>query len=130
MGDLLRELKTNDQDVEDCPGTPERLTDLLKLIDDGTISGKMAKKVFEEMVASGKPPAEIVKARGLTQITDESALRAMVEEVIAANPAQVADYKGGKDKLMSFFVGQVMKASKGQANPALVNRYLKDKLSS
>ncbi|MCH6579957.1 MAG: Asp-tRNA(Asn)/Glu-tRNA(Gln) amidotransferase subunit GatB, partial [Nitrospinae bacterium] len=130
MGDLLRELKNNDQDIEDCPVTPERLTDLLKLIDDGTISGKMAKTVFEEMVASGKPPAEIVKARGLTQITDESALRAMVEEVIAANPAQVADYKGGKDKLMSFFVGQVMKASKGQANPALVNRYLKDKLSS
>ncbi len=130
MGDLLRELKNNDQDIEDCPVTPQRLTDLLKLIDDGTISGKMAKTVFEEMVASGKPPGEIVKARGLTQITDESALQAMVEEVIAANPAQVADYKGGKDKLMGFFVGQVMKASKGQANPALVNRYLKDKLSS
>ena len=81
MGDLLRELKNSDQDIDDCPVTPERLTDLLKLIDDGTISGKMAKTVFEEMVASGKPPAKIVKARVLTQITDESALRAMVEEI-------------------------------------------------
>jgi aspartyl-tRNA(Asn)/glutamyl-tRNA(Gln) amidotransferase subunit B len=130
MGDLLRELKNNDQDIEDCPVTPERITDLLKLIDNGTISGKMAKTVFEEMYSSGQPPAEIVKAQGLTQITDESALLAMVDKVIAANPTQVADYKGGKDKLMSFFVGQVMKASKGQANPALVNQYLKDKLSS
>ena len=130
MGDLLRELKNSDQDIDDCPVTPERLTDLLKLIDDGTISGKMAKTVFQEMVASGKPPAEIVKTQGLTQITDESALRAMVEDVIAANPTQVADYKGGKDKLMGFFVVQIMKASKGQANPALVNQYLKDKLSS
>ncbi len=130
MGELLRELKNSDQDIDDCPVTPERLTDLLKLIDDGTISGKMAKTVFEEMVASSKPPAEIIKAQGLTQITDESALRAMVEDVIAANPTQVADYKGGKDKLMGFFVGQIMKASKGQANPALVNQYLKDKLSS
>ena len=73
---------------------------------------------------------EIVKEKGLTQITDESALAKMVEDVIAAHPGQAADYKNGKDKLMGFFVGQVMKASKGQANPALVNKLLKEKLSS
>ena len=130
MGDLLRELKGNDQDIENGPVSPERLTDLLKLIDNSAISGKIAKTVFEEMYRTGQPPAQIVKDKGLTQITDESALLAMVEEVIAANPGQVADYQGGKDKLMGFFVGQVMKASKGQANPALVNQLLKDKLSS
>ncbi len=130
MGDLLRELKNNGKDIDDCPVTPERLTDLLKLIDDGTISGKMAKTVFEEIYRSGKPAAEIVKAKGLTQITDESALLKMVEDVIAANPGQAADFKNGKDKLMGFFVGQVMQASKGQANPALVNKLLKEKLSS
>ena len=130
MGDLMKELKNDNREIEDCPVTPERLTDLLKLIDDDTISGKMAKTVFEDMYQSGKPPAEIVKAKGLTQITDESALLKMVEDVIAANPGQAADYKNGKDKLMGFFVGQVMQASKGQANPALVNKLLKEKLSS
>ncbi len=130
MGDLLRELKNDDKEIDDCPVTPERLADLLKLIDDGTISGKMAKTVFEDMYQTGKPPAEIVKAKGLMQITDESALLKMVEDVIAANPGQAADYKNGKDKLMGFFVGQVMQASKGQANPALVNKLLKEKLIS
>ena len=130
MGDLLRELKNDDKEIDDCPVTPERLADLLKLIDDGTISGKMAKTVFEDMYQTGKPPAEIVKAKGLMQITDESALLKMVEDVIAANPGQAADYKNGKDKLIGFFVGQVMQASKGQANPALVNKLLKETLSS
>jgi len=130
MGDLMKELKNDNREIDDCPVTPERLTDLLKLIDDDTISGKMAKTVFEDMYQSGKPPAEIVKAKGLTQITDESALLKMVEDVIAANPGQAADFKNGKDKLMGFFVGQVMQASKGQANPALVNKLLKEKLSS
>jgi len=82
------------------------------------------------MYQSGKPPADIVKEKGLTQITDESALATMVEDVIAANPGQAEDFKNGKDKLMGFFVGQVMKASKGQANPALVNKLIKEKLSS
>jgi aspartyl-tRNA(Asn)/glutamyl-tRNA(Gln) amidotransferase subunit B len=130
MGDLLREWKNDNKEIDDCPVTPERLTDLLKLIDDGTISGKMAKTVFEDMYQSGKPAAEVVKEKGLTQITDESALLKMVEDVIAANPGQAADFKSGKDKLMGFFVGQVMKASKGQANPALVNKLIKEKLSS
>ena len=130
MGDLLRELKNDNKEIDDCPVSPEQLIDLLKLIDDGTISGKMAKTVFEEMYQSGKPAAGIVKEKGLTQISDESALLKIVEEVIAANPGQATDFKNGKDKLMGFFVGQVMKASKGQANPALVNKLLKEKLSS
>jgi len=130
MGDLMKELKNANKEIDDCPVTPERLTDLLKLIDDGSISGKMAKTVFEDMYQSGKPPADIVKEKGLTQITDESALATMVEDVIAANPGQAEDFKNGKDKLMGFFVGQVMKASKGQANPALVNKLIKEKLSS
>lgn len=129
MGELLRELKNDNREIEDSPVSPERLTDLLKLIDNGAISGKMAKTVFEEMVSSGQPAAEIVQAKGLTQITDESALLAMVEEVVAAHPGQAADYKNGKVKLMGFFVGQVMKASKGQAHPALVNKLLKEKLN-
>ena len=130
MGDLLRELKNDNKEIDDCPVSPEQLIDLLKLIDDGTISGKMAKTVFEEMYQSGKPAAGIVKEKGLTQISDESALLKIVEEVIAANPGQATDFRNGKDKLMGFFVGQVMKASKGQANPALVNKLLKEKLSS
>ena len=130
MGDLLRELKNDGKEIEECPITPEQLTDLLKLIDDGTISGKMAKTVFEEMYQSGKPAGEIVKEKGLTQITDESALQKMVDDVIAANPGQAEDFKNGKEKLMGFFVGQVMQASKGQANPALVNKLLKEKLCS
>ena len=129
MGDLLRELKSLNMEIEDSPVTPQQLTDLLKLVDGGAISGKIAKTVFEEMVASGKPPAKIVEEQGLTQISDESALAAMVDEVIAANPGQAEDFKNGKDKLMGFFVGQVMKASKGQANPALVNKLIKEKLS-
>jgi aspartyl-tRNA(Asn)/glutamyl-tRNA(Gln) amidotransferase subunit B len=129
MGDLMKELKNDNREIDDCPVTPERLTDLLKLIDDGTISGKMAKTVFEDMYQSGKPPAEIVKAKGLTQITDESALLKMVEDVIAANPGQATDYKNGKDKLIGFFVGQVMKATQGKANPKTVNAILKKKLA-
>ncbi len=128
MGDLLRELKNDDKDIEDCPVTPERLTGLLKLIDNGAISGKMAKTVFEEMYATGQPPEQVVEEKGLTQISDTSALGAMVDEVIAGNPGQVAEYRAGKEKLIGFFVGQVMKASKGQANPALVNQLLKEKL--
>jgi aspartyl-tRNA(Asn)/glutamyl-tRNA(Gln) amidotransferase subunit B len=129
MGDLMRELKNDNKEIEDCPVPPEQLTDLLKLVDDGTISGKMAKTVFEDMYRSGKPPADIVKEKGLTQISDESALLKIVEDVIAANPGQAEEFKNGKDKLMGFFVGQVMKASKGQANPALVNKLIKEKLS-
>ncbi|GJL77743.1 MAG: aspartyl/glutamyl-tRNA(Asn/Gln) amidotransferase subunit B [Nitrospinaceae bacterium] len=129
MGDLLRELKNDDRDIENCPVAPKALTDLLKLIDKGTISGKMAKTVFEEMYQSGKPAEAIVKQKGLTQISDSSAIGKMIDEILAANPEQLEGYRNGKDKLFGYFVGQVMKASKGQANPALVNQLLKDKLA-
>lgn len=129
MGDLLRELKNDDREIENCPVTPGSLTDLLKLIEKGTISGKMAKAVFEEMYQSGKPAQEIVKQKGLTQISDSAAIGKLIDEVLTANPQQLEGYRNGKDKLFGYFVGQVMKASKGQANPALVNQLLKDKLA-
>jgi len=128
MGDLLRELKNDDREIENCPVTPGSLTDLLKLIDKGTISGKMAKAVFEEMYRCGKPAEEIIKQKGLTQISDSAAIGKLIDEVLIANPQQLEGYRNGKDKLFGYFVGQVMKASKGQANPALVNQLLKDKL--
>ena len=129
MGDLLRELKNDDLEIENCPLTPEALTDLLKLIEKGTISGKMAKTVFEEMYQSGRPADEIVKQKGMTQISDSGAIEKMIDDVISANPQQLEGYRNGKETLLGYFVGQVMKASKGQANPALVNQLLKDKLA-
>jgi aspartyl-tRNA(Asn)/glutamyl-tRNA(Gln) amidotransferase subunit B len=101
---------------------------LLDLIRDNTISGKIAKDVFEIMLESGKAPGEIVEERGLKQVTDTGAIEAAVDQVLAANADKVADYKGGKDKLFGFFVGQVMKAMQGKGNPALVNDVLKQRL--
>jgi len=129
MGDMLRELKNDDQGIENPPITTEQLADLLKLIDKGAISGKMGKTVFEEMFQTGKPADIIVKEKGLAQISDSSAIEKLVEEILAANAEQVESYKNGKDKVFGYLVGQVMKASKGQANPAVVNQLLKDKLS-
>lgn len=128
MGELLRELKNDKREIIDCPVTPRALADLLKLIDQGTLSGKIAKTVFEEMYKTGKPGETIVKEKGLAQISDESAIIKHVEEVIEANPQQCEQYRSGKDKVIGFFVGQVMKATKGQANPAMVNKLLKEKL--
>jgi aspartyl-tRNA(Asn)/glutamyl-tRNA(Gln) amidotransferase subunit B len=105
------------------------LAGLLKRIVDNTISGKIAKDVFEAMWEGGEPADAIIEARGLRQITDESAIETAIDVVIAANPGQAADYRGGKDKLFGFFVGQVMKATQGKANPARLNELLKKKLS-
>ncbi len=129
MGELSRELKNDDREIEDCPVTPGALIDLLKLIDKGTISGKMAKTVFEEMFQTGKPAQEIVKQKGMAQISDSSAIEKMIDDVLTANPKQLESYRNGKETLIGYFVGQVMKASKGQANPAVVNQLLKDKLT-
>jgi len=129
MGDLLRELKNDDRKIQDCPVTPGSLAGLLKLIDKGTISGRMAKTVFEEMYQTGKPAEEIVKQKGMAQILDSSAIDRMIDDVLTANPQQLEGYRNGRGKLFGYFVGQVMKASKGQANPALVNQLLKDKLT-
>ncbi len=128
MGELLRELKNDDREIDQCPLTPEALTGLLKLVEEGAISGKIAKTVFEEMYRTGKPAAEIVREKGLTQISDHSTLERLIDEVLEKNPAQVAEYRGGKEKVFGFLVGQAMKATRGQGNPALVNELLKKKL--
>lgn len=129
MGELLREMKNDDKGIEHCPVTPAALTDMLKMVDEGVINGKIAKTVLEEMYQTGKSPAKVVEEKGLTQITDDSAIEILIEEVMTANPDQLNQYRSGKDKLFGFFVGQVMKASKGQANPGLVNKLLKEKLA-
>ena len=128
MGPLLGLLNAQDQSIEDSAVTPQNLADLLKLIDEGTISGKIAKTVFEEMAATGKPPAEIVEAKGLVQVSDSGAIETAVDQVLADAPDEVERYKAGQAKLMGFFVGQVMKATRGKANPKIVNEILKQKL--
>ncbi|NLZ93594.1 MAG: Asp-tRNA(Asn)/Glu-tRNA(Gln) amidotransferase subunit GatB [Firmicutes bacterium] len=128
MGEIAKHLNAEGLEITETKLTPAHLVELLKLQDNGTISGKIAKTVFEEMFSSGKMPGEIVKEKGLVQITDEGALAAIVDEVIANNPKSVEDYKNGKEKAIGFLVGQVMKLSKGKANPALVNKLLREKL--
>jgi len=128
MGDLLRELKGDDKEIEKCPVTPKHLAGMLKLLDDGVISGKIAKTVFEEMYRTGKEASEIVKEKGLVQVTDSVEIEKIVDKVIEANPKQVQDIRNGKEKVMGYLVGQVMKESKGKANPQMVNEILKKKL--
>jgi len=130
--DLLGALNKLGKDITAPPVSAEALAGLLKRIVDKTVSGKIAKDVFEAMLAGeakGDDAADaIIEARGLVQITDESALASAIDTVLQNNPAQLADYRGGKDKLFGFFVGQVMKATQGKANPEAVNRLLKEKL--
>ncbi|MDX9871571.1 MAG: Asp-tRNA(Asn)/Glu-tRNA(Gln) amidotransferase subunit GatB [Clostridia bacterium] len=128
MGELLRLLNANNLEINQNKVKPEQLAALLRLQDAGTISGKIAKTVFEEMFATGRDPAEIVREKGLVQISDEGALKEAVAKVIAANPRSVEDYKAGKEKASGFLVGQVMKETRGQANPALVNKLLLEQL--
>ena len=130
MSELMRELKRNDCELEACPVAPDNLAELLQLIDRGTVSGKIAKAVFEQMVTTGKRARVIVEEKGLIQVKDEGAIEAVVNEVLAENPAEVERYKAGNEKLLGFFVGQVMKKTKGKANPQLVNEILLKKLSS
>jgi len=129
MGDILRFLKEDKRDIRDCPITAASLAEMIRLIEDGAISGKMAKEVSEEMYQTGKSPQTIIAEKGLVQITDEGALAAVIAEIMAANPTQLAQYRGGKDKLFGFFVGQVMKATQGKANPQLINDLLKKMLA-
>jgi aspartyl-tRNA(Asn)/glutamyl-tRNA(Gln) amidotransferase subunit B len=128
LSELLRELKNAGIDITGCKIKAEDLGAMIRLVDDKTISGKIAKDVFAEMFATGKAPAEIVREKGLVQITDAGAIETIVDEVIAANPKQVENYRAGKTALMGFFVGQVMKASGGKANPQAVNEILKARL--
>lgn len=124
MGDVAYALKNSGKDLPDFPIAPGRLGTLIRLIDSGEISGKIAKTVFEEMLHSGEEPLAVIQRLGLVQISDESALAAVIEKVKAANPKQLADYRAGKEKLFGYFVGQVMKETKGQANPGIVNELL------
>lgn len=128
LSELLRELNSANKPVKQSPITPAQLGQLIALIDSNTISGKIAKTVFSEMWDSGKAPETIVKEKNLIQITDTGAIEKIIDEVLAANAQQVADYRGGKTKLLGFFVGAAMKATRGQANPDLVNKILQDKL--
>ncbi len=129
MGDVTRLLNTNQCSVLDSPISAKQLTELLELISKGTLSGKIAKSVLEEMYSTGKDAGTIVKGKGLAQISDEGALLGIIDDVISANPQSVEDYRAGKDKAIGFLVGQIMKATKGQANPGLVNQLLKEKLA-
>jgi aspartyl-tRNA(Asn)/glutamyl-tRNA(Gln) amidotransferase subunit B len=130
MVELTRELKRDDREIEACPVRPAQLAALLNLMQDGVISGKIAKAVFEEMYRTGDGPRTIVDRKGLVQVTDSGAIEAVIAEVLSANPAQVAEYRGGRAKVFGFFVGEVMKRTKGQANPQRVNELLKQKLGS
>ncbi|MFW6341577.1 MAG: Asp-tRNA(Asn)/Glu-tRNA(Gln) amidotransferase subunit GatB [Halothiobacillaceae bacterium] len=129
MGDLAARLNRDEVSIEDSPVTPEALAGLVARIADNTLSNKLGKEVFEAMCQGDGDADAIIEKRGLRQITDSSAIEAMIDEVILANPDQVAQYRAGKDKLFGFFVGQVMKAARGKANPAQVNDLLRQKLA-
>ena len=129
MGDLMRLLNEENQTIEKCALSPAGLAAMLALIEKGTISGKIAKTVFEEMYRTGKDAEVVVKEKGLVQISDGSAIEKLVDEVIAKHPAEAERFKAGEEKLLGFLVGQVMKASKGKANPQMLNELLKKKLS-
>jgi aspartyl-tRNA(Asn)/glutamyl-tRNA(Gln) amidotransferase subunit B len=133
MGDVLRATREaageGEVDYSRIPLAPERLGALLALIDDGSISGKIAKTVFERMLTGSDNPADIVKREGLAQVSDSGQLEAWIAEVVDGNPDKVEDYRGGRDKLLGWFVGQVMQLSRGQANPGEVNRLLRERLA-
>ena len=128
MGELARELNISGTDASASPVSPERLVSLLQLVANGTISLKVAREIFPEIYSSGKPPEQIVQEKGLRQVSDEGALEKIIDEVLVKSPAQVAQFKEGKQQVLGFLVGQVMKASGGKANPGKANEMLKKKL--
>jgi aspartyl-tRNA(Asn)/glutamyl-tRNA(Gln) amidotransferase subunit B len=128
MGELSAALNRDSREIGEAPVTATALAGLLRRLKDGTISGKIAKEVFAAMWAGEGEADAIIEARGLKQVTDTGAIATIVEQVIAENPDEVAQLKAGKEKVMGFFVGKVMKASQGKANPAEVNRLLREKL--
>lgn len=130
MGSLMALLNAKGKAIEASPISATALAELLKLIDEGTISGKIAKKVFDDMATSGKPAKQIVEEKGLVQVQDVSAIESVVDSIIEKSPKEVEAYKGGKKKLMGFFVGQVMKETQGKANPKMVNELLRNKLDA
>jgi len=128
LGDFTRLLHATDTEIDNTRVSPQLLVEMLDLIDKGTLSGAAAKTVFEEMFHSGRRASEIVAERGLTQISDAQEMDGIVAQVIATNPQAVADFKKGKEQALTFLVGQVMRQTKGRANPSLVNKLLKEKL--
>ena len=129
-GELLRELHASGTSPEDSPVSPERLAELLQLVDSGTVSLKAARELFPQLYATGVTAEQLIKEKGLVQVSDEGQLTTIIEDVLAAHSAQVEQYRGGKEAVVGFLVGQVMKASKGKANPGKVNEILKRSLST
>ncbi|MEN8135405.1 MAG: Asp-tRNA(Asn)/Glu-tRNA(Gln) amidotransferase subunit GatB [Thermodesulfobacteriota bacterium] len=129
MTELIRELRDRDQEIGQCQVSPAHLANLLALIEKDTISGKIAKKVFLEMLETGKDADTVVKEKNLVQMSDEGDLLKIVQEIVAANPDQVTQFKEGKTKVMGFFVGQLMQKTKGRANPKMANKLFADALN-
>jgi len=128
VAELFGALNRLGKDIEDCPVSPAEAAELLKLVVDGTISGTIAKQVFEIMLETGEGAGQIVESRGLKQTSDTGAIDAEIDKILAANADKVAEYKSGKQQLFGFFVGQTMKAMAGKANPQIVNERLRAKL--
>ncbi|MBW1679462.1 MAG: Asp-tRNA(Asn)/Glu-tRNA(Gln) amidotransferase GatCAB subunit B, partial [Deltaproteobacteria bacterium] len=128
MSEVLRLLKKDNREIEDCPVTPQQLAEMFQLMEQGTISGKIAKQVFEKMYETGSPAGAIIRKQGLEQVSDQTELEQVIEKILADNPKTVEKYRSGKTKVLGFFVGQVMKKTRGKANPEIVNKILHEKL--
>ena len=128
ISDLFGALNRLGKDIDESPVSPVQAAALLKLVAEGTLSGSLAKQVFEIMLETGDDPAKIVEEKGLKQTSDTGAIEAVIADILAKNPGQLEQYRGGKEALFGFFVGQTMKAMQGKANPAVVNDLLKETL--
>ena len=129
MGDLAYALKNASLEIESSPVTPAHLAGLIRMVDSGEISGKIAKTVFEAIFQSGEEPRAALTRLGLVQVSDEASLSAVIDKIIAVNPKQVAEYRSGKERVLGYFVGQIMKETRGQANPGVLNELLRRKLA-
>lgn len=130
MGEVLRAVKENRTDIDALKVTPDYLAEIIHMIEDNTISGKIAKTVFDEVRKTGKKPADVVKEKGMQQISDTSAIESVIDQVLQDNPNEVQSYLAGKEKVIGFLIGQIMRATSGKANPKTVNQLLRDKLSA
>ena len=128
LGDLTYHLKQDNRDISESPVQPKQIAELVRLIDEGEISGKMAKQVFAKLYETGEDPRSIISKEGLRQISDEDQLQSIIARVIESNPEKVEAYQAGKTGLLGFFMGQVMKETGGQANPKIINELLQSKL--
>ncbi len=130
MSELLRELKAGNVSPKDAPLRPRQLGELLQLVKDDVISGKIGKEIFPDVYKQGASPKEYIEEKGLLQISDESALEGTIEKILVQHPKEVEEFRGGKEKLLGFFVGQVMKETNGKANPKLLNELLLRRLKT